>query len=298
MVVGTKRFVVFHVLTFSSLLIWVIWSMKVFQVNFCMPNIKLQVVVGALLIFAEIALLGIKDGKIKDLEFSEFKRITWVYVFDQAFLAIVIAIIIVAAIKIINPVIASLKSDLGNIAVQLVGGLISGAIGFGSAILVYRYQQENFKKKEVRLEIEKLWYEIVHNMLILKGDLDTNTAFFRKLENNCWNAAIASKLPINGRIKGQLLDLYGYFDLYNYVHRIHRDFFFRETTGRAFPEKVKQVENTLPKVLYEEIKNANALLFGEMVEFGYRQEKDWIYYEIGWKKIYEEFKDSLKKEKQ
>lgn len=295
MVVGTKRFIIFQVLTLLSLLIWVIWSMKVFHVTLCVPDIKLQVIVGALLILAEIMILGVRDNKIKDLKFSEFKRITWSHVFDKACLSVLFAIIIVLIIKIINPVVSSLKSDLGNIAVQIVGGLVSGLIGFASAMRMYRYQQKNIRREEIKEDIEKLWFEIVHNMLKVKSDIRTDTPFFRKLELSCWDAKISSRLPINGMIKGELGDLYGDIDLYNYIHQIRRVFTFQEAPNKDVPEKLKLVENTLPKILCRNIEHASALLFGEMVRLGYRQEKDWIHHEIDWEKDYNEFKSNLKK---
>jgi hypothetical protein len=273
-----------------ALIIWIIWLMKTFQVNFSFLNLNSIVIAGSFLLFVQLILIGIKKHNFRDLAISEFKDIAWLKVFATFCLAIMLSAGIAVAIRAINPTLATLKTNPSNAITQMIGGFVSGMVGFVSAMLAYYYQQRNKRKEEIKEDTEKLWFEISHNMLALKGDLDRNLPLFRRLETSCWNAAVSSKLSINGVVKGLLLNLYGDFDFYNYIHQTSRGLLLQgEIINKSLGETLTKLKENLPKLLYEDVKKASAILFGEMVRLDYRQKKDWIYSDVDWEIIFSEF---------
>lgn len=295
MVAGTKRFIFFQTLVLISLIIWIIWLVRTFQVNLSIVNLNSTVIIGALLLFLQLILIGIKNNTIRDLKISEFKDITWFRVFTTSCLATVLSGIIVIAIKLINPTLITLKTNSSIVITQVVGGFVSGMVGFVSAMLVYNYQEQKKRRNEIKELTESLWFEISQNMLVIKGDLDRQFPFFSRLETNCWNAAISSKLSINGMAKGYILNLYGEISLYNDVHQIQRALLLEDKPINK--NSLIHLRDKFPEQIFADIKKVNAILFGEMVRLGYRKKSDWIYSSIGidWEKIYTEFTESCKK---
>lgn len=229
MMPGTKRFIFFQRLLLISLMVWIIWLIKIYQINL------------------DFIRLNYQTSK-------------------------------------------TLKINSADALMQIIGGVISGTIGFVSAmltaILIYHFQQRDKKSKKLKEYMEELYFEISHNMVAIKGDLDQGLLFYRRLETNCWNATISAKLYIDGTLKTKLSTLYADFDLCNFSHELQRSLILQ---GRVVPELFKK--DDFLKVVYNVVQKINAILFGEMVRLGYRQEKDWAYPDIiDWKKCYDEFK--------
>jgi len=295
MLAGTKRFIFFQVLVALSLLVWFIWLIKIYQVNFSTFYLHPIIISGVLLLFVQLILFGIKRKYIRDLKISEFKDISWLKVMGYFCLAMVLSLMIVALIKLINPTLSTCKTNFSNILTQIVGGFVSGMVGFVSAMLVYNYQERKERRNEIQELTESLWFEISQNMLVIKGDLDRQFPFFSRLETNCWNAAISSKLSINGMAKGYILNLYGEISLYNDVHQIQRALLLEDKPINK--NSLIHLRDKFPGQIFTDIKKVNAILFGEMVRLDYRKKSDWIYSNIGidWDKIYTEFTESCKK---
>ena len=289
MVAGTKRFVIFQTLLIYSLIIWIIWLIKIFQVRFSIIDFNFVIITGALLIFVQLILIGIKKNTTRDLKISEFKDITWGKVFITFFEAIILSTVITLVIKSINPTFTAIKKDYSSVIAQVIGGFVSGAVGFIAAMRVNYYQQKDRQEKRIKELVENLYSEITHNMIIVGGDLKLKFPFGRRLGTSCWDATVSAKLFINGRVKGLLGDLYADFDLYNFAHQAKRELALRETVSQILKERFNPVKDSLADSLYEDNKKANAILFGEMVRLGYRQRGNWSYAEIEWEKTYDKF---------
>ena len=290
MMAGTKRFTFFQILVGVFLIIWIGSLLKISQFNFHILISQPILIAGILLIFVQLIMLGIRKKTIRDLKTSEFKDITWLKIFATFCLAVILSLMIEAAIKSIS----TLKTNFSNVTTQIIGGFVSGMVGFVSAMFVYNYQQRNKQEEEAKELTESLWYEILHNMLIIKGDLDRQLPFFRRLETNCWNAAISSKLSIKGNVKGFILNFYGNVDFYNDVYQTQKGLLLQEETiNKSLGGKLIQLRENFAPSLYEEAKKANAILFGEMVRLGYRQKKDWSYSDIDWERLFSEFSNKI-----
>ena len=295
MVAGTKRFIFFQTLLLICVLIWIGYLIKTSHITFSIKKWNPMIIIGGFLLSLQLVLVGIKNKSIKDLKIAEFKNITWPQVLATFCIGTMLSLGIVVIMHSINSILATLKTNCGNIVTQVIGGFVSGMVGFIAAIFAYHYQQRNRYADKIKEHIDELYFEITHNMIIVKGDLDTKLPFGRKLENSCWNAAVSAKLPINGKVKGLLLVLYGDFDLYNFGYQGKRDLALRDAVSQSLRDKFNPVKDSFADSLYESIKSANAILFGEMVRLGYRHKKDWAYSDIDWEKIYCEFNEACKK---
>ncbi|GEM_PF-3444139 len=301
MIANSGRFTFYRILLLIALLIWLAWLIKIFKIDLSFIRFNSLVITGSLLIFMQCIIIGIKKGKLFDIKISEFKKIAWKEAFFMLCAAVTLSMSIVFVAKSTNHAIKLLKTNPSKIIIQLAGGFVSGMIGFvsamGTAMFIYHYQQKNKHTEEVKDHIEKLFFELTNNMIAVKGDLNIKFPF-KRLETSCWNAAIASKLPIKGWVKGRLLNLYGGLSFYNEIHETRITCLLQN--GKLSNSSNADLNNYLEKFapsLYEDIKNTAAIFFGEIASLGYREEKDWGYPEIDWKKIYEESKNVSEKSK-
>lgn len=290
MISGTSRFKFFRVIVVLGLVIWFVWLITAYPIKFNY-HVSPHIIIGALLWFVLLVLIGVSKKRIRDLKASEFKEISWWLAVVYLFFSLVIAATIVMVVKCRVPAFFLLKKHFGDIATQVIGGFVSGAIGFGSAWLINQKQQSNLKREKARELTENLWFEVIHNKIKIQKDLDGSVPFFTKLEANCWNADIASKIAISGRAKGLIINLVDNFALYNTMYQVQTYLLQQNEIPQNVRSRLTMMQD-LPKMILDQANNIYAILFGEMVDLGYRSRSEWSYPDTDWENVYRKFKEN------
>jgi len=283
----TKRFYFFRTLVYIITLSW----FACIQTSSKQDNFIALAIIGAFLLFLNIGLYDLNKGFIIDLNINQFKRVWWKYVITRFLIATLILIAILILGRIFNPIVVTLKDKPSEVGLQIIGGIVAGAIGFLSAIFMHHYEQKNKDTEESKDLTVQLWFEIINNKILLENDINNKLLFFRRLESNCWNSVVSSRIYIDGRLKGGVLTLYADMDFYNYIHQLQR--LLISQGGANSNPSLSKIINDLkgePQILLDRLKHYSAILFGEMIKLGYRKEGDWNDHQVDWKQIYEKYK--------
>jgi len=290
-ILKNRRFLFLLVLNNIVLLILLLWLIKTTQIS-C-NNFKFipLILIGALALFVDIICYDIFKKATRPLEIAEFNKINWKQVGNKFLLAISLSILIFLSFKLFNPIESSVRINSNQVASNIIGGIISGLIGFFSALMMYYYQQNKRIIEEAKNYTEQLWFEMIHNLAAVKNDIRNETHFFTRLENNCWDAVVSSKIFLSGKVKGEIINLYGEISFYNDVCQLNRNLILQREGQNINSINIINDLNKFPQGLLKELEELVAIIFGEMVRLGYRKEKQWGYPEINWKDIFNRFKN-------
>lgn len=286
MIPGTRRFVVYRTILVIAVIIWVIVVVKTAQVNFKIALLPI-VGAGALLLTMQFIVYRLARRESCDLEITELNKIDWASSFLFFSAAFLISMVIVLMVKLFNPAVMILREDPGSIVAQIIGGFISGMVGFMSAILMSNYQLRNERLNKIQEKTNNLWFEIIHNLLTIQRDMNDNVPYLRRLKTECWEPEIAAMVFLKGYVKGFLIELYSDLDFYNYMHQLQRGVLLNGEEQKTLRELIKQLKPSI-NLLAVKLNRGRAIVFGEMVSLGIKEENSWSYSD-DWKKIYEDF---------
>ena len=170
---------------------------------------------------------------------------------------------------------------------HFVGGLVSGTIGFLSAIGVVAFQNWYTERRKPKYYLEKIYLELSKNWFSLACDIKDGKVGLHLLSNSCWDINAVANTDIDDEtIAGALELLYKEINSYNNLCELGRtETLFNLRQGRSTSTDKLKVDNCrIPKALLSRIKQMKAIIFGELVRRKIRKEKEWNDKELDWRK--------------
>lgn len=110
-------------------------------------------------------------------------------------------------------------TETKNVLIQTIGGVISGAIGFVSAILMYHYQDRDKRAKEINNYLHALYLEIEENLIYCSNVKDSQLELL-PLRTDAYLKFKLSEASL--QIRGELLKeiLICYLKIQNFNNKI------------------------------------------------------------------------------